>query len=159
MRWGEVHLLHRMKLLSNIGASVSWLAAGIKPRTHQLAAQCTTTELINPLPCKRCFTSHRLIHFTSYMCWSKISRYFQKVVLYRERESFGTGRWWTEIVSFSVQRLLHRQISCIFHPPCLAINIHTSIFVSSVETVSGSAHISCSRDMRTLFLNHHEIAV
>ena len=43
-----MHLLHRIKRLSNISPSVSQLMAGIEPRTHRLAARSTTTELTSP---------------------------------------------------------------------------------------------------------------
>ena len=45
-KWGEVHLWHRIKQLSYISPSVSWLTVGIEPGTCQLATQCTTTGLL-----------------------------------------------------------------------------------------------------------------
>ena len=44
--WGDVHLRHRMKQLSNISLNVSWLVAWTEPGTHWLAVQCAPlTEL------------------------------------------------------------------------------------------------------------------
>ena len=47
-KWGDVHLWHIMKQLTNISHSVSRPAVGIKAGTHELAVQQATTDLTAP---------------------------------------------------------------------------------------------------------------